>query len=46
VLSREDKRIDPERMEQLGNRAAVQIQALETLLLDTCRTRLAPAAKP
>jgi hypothetical protein len=46
VLSRDDHRIDPVRMEQLSSRAAAQIQTLETLLLDTCPARLAPAPKP
>jgi hypothetical protein len=46
VLSRDDNRIDQVRMEQLGNRAAAQIQSLEALLLDTCPPRLAPSPKP
>jgi hypothetical protein len=45
VLSRDDHRIDPGRMEHLSTRAGEQIRTLETLLLDTCATRFAPAAK-
>jgi hypothetical protein len=45
VLSRDENRIDPGRIEQLSNRAADQIRTLETLLLGTCAARLAPSAQ-